>query len=172
MRHDNGSHLALGAAALLTAAAALSGRQGARNEDDEWEEEQHPYQAVEQALRAAGLGNIGLNADWSVMAWEIGRYQGHPAYLIDNEDDTYSVVLRFGDYRTINELAAMFPGWRTGQPIPAEAYQDAEGNPLPPQYRSLSDGYNDIIPTIWESKTILTPDQGRAMVANVLSRFK
>jgi len=171
MRHDNGTAITLGAMALLAAGAALSGRRGARNDDQR--EDENPHQAVERALRQRGLHNIGLNADWSVSAWEIGTHEGHPAYLLDMEwgDDAYAVVVRFSDHHDVAELIQKFPGWREGDPVPPQAYTDTNGRVAPAKYHEDSDGYNDIISTIWESAPLQSTVQAQAMVDEVLKRF-
>jgi hypothetical protein len=40
--------------------------------------------------------DVGLNADWSFSAWHVGKIDdGGHRYILDNEDDTYSLVERW-----------------------------------------------------------------------------
>ena len=162
MRHDNGTTLALGAAALLALAAAASRRLGSPNDDDDYVSVDNE---IADAMRGQGRPNIGLNADWSVRAWEIGLHNGSPAYLIDNENETYSVVVRYADPHTITELQRRF-GWRQGQPVPFEAYTDTLGNRAPEAYRDQHDGYNDIIAEVWNSDYVLTAQDVSRVLAH------
>jgi hypothetical protein len=74
-------------------------------EDDVWRQR---IRRREAWLSKRFGGDVGLNADWSVSAWRIDDhdprygYQGQ-RYVIDNEDDTYSVVQRFQDPESPDE---------------------------------------------------------------------
>lgn len=61
--------------------------------DDDDSEEDFLYQKVESTLSDHYGRNIGLNADWSVSAWALGKNR----YITDNENDTYSIVVREWD---------------------------------------------------------------------------
>ena len=54
---------------------------------------------MEVMAREAGFSPCGLNADWITQAWFIGPGVANDTdggyYLIDNEDDSYSIVQRF-----------------------------------------------------------------------------
>ena len=52
------------------------------------------YEYIEELLSQRGIRNEGLNAEWCVCAWRAGTIGGLPAWLVDNEDDTYSLVTR------------------------------------------------------------------------------
>lgn len=62
---------------------------------------------VEELAKAVAHGqNVGLNGDWSVSAWHLGpssvpNKNDGDFYLLDNEDNSYSVVQRF--YREPND---------------------------------------------------------------------
>jgi hypothetical protein len=109
---------ALAAASAIPRGSAARGDGGSRANTYDWQDD---WKAIQQAFRqdqeqgwseeewwdlqdqaiSKRLGqNVGLNADWSVSAWHLGSSQvpnieGGDAYLLDNEDDTFSVVQRF-----------------------------------------------------------------------------
>jgi hypothetical protein len=64
---------------------------------------------LDKVLEKLGLKNVGLNADWSVSAFQLtpGKANMTPGikYLLDNEDGTWSVVRRFyaEDYEGASE---------------------------------------------------------------------
>lgn len=74
-----------------------------------------------------GVRNVGLNADWSVSAYHLGRGKanvdpGEP-YILDNEDGSYSFVRRW---------------YVEGGPAPYAGMPDK-------YHREYADGYNDAI---------------------------
>ena len=70
-----------------------------KDQEHGWSEED--WWALQGGAISKRLGsNVGLNADWSVSAWHLGpsqvaNMQGGEAYLLDNEDDSYSIVRRY-----------------------------------------------------------------------------
>lgn len=70
------------------------------------------YEHIEDLLSQRGIRNEGLNAEWCVSAYDAGTIDGLPAWLIDNEDDTYSLVTRVyrdDDNDDIEEIAQYRP---------------------------------------------------------------
>lgn len=70
------------------------------------------YEYIEELLSQRGIRNEGLNAEWSVSAYDAGTIGGLPAWLVDNEDDTYSLVTRVyrdDDNDDIQEVAEYRP---------------------------------------------------------------
>jgi hypothetical protein len=178
MRRDHGALIALTAIGALTAASALGGRRGGRNErDDEAGEDQGLI--IERLLARDGIHNVGLNADWSVSAWRLGDSGGFATYLLDNEDDTFSVVNRFtAELSTVDEIAARNPGWSLGEPIPFREYRDEKTGTVAPQgFREHHDGYNDMIVEIWSSDKLpggfdaYRGGDGARLVQTVLGMF-
>jgi hypothetical protein len=50
---------------------------------------------VGSLMRQRGIPDRGQNADWIGRAWGVGRdSHGSPMWLLDNEDDTFSLVIR------------------------------------------------------------------------------
>jgi hypothetical protein len=65
--------------------------------DDVWREQMN---RVEAKLEREYGPHAGLNGDWSVVAYHVGpsespNAESGDAYIIDNEDDTFSLVRRF-----------------------------------------------------------------------------
>ncbi len=60
-----------------------------------------------RALRDAFGASQGLNADWSVDAWSLGR----GLWILDNEDGTFALVKRttVGDEFLVEELGRIHP---------------------------------------------------------------
>ena len=70
------------------------------------------FEHVEQLLSERGIRNEGLSAEWSVCAFRAGTIAGKPAWLIDNEDGSYSLVTRVyrdDDNDDIEEVATYRP---------------------------------------------------------------
>lgn len=60
---------------------------------DDDEDEPTLIKVVHSRLSDIYGRDIGLNADWSVSAWAIGKNR----YITDNENNTYSIVIREWD---------------------------------------------------------------------------
>jgi hypothetical protein len=172
--HFTGATLALAAIGSLAAAAARRSRatasSGSANEGEPQDlGDIRPHELIEEEMRAKGIPNVGLNADWSVSAWVVGKtpsitrsrltgreyptgIDGHPVYLLDNEDDTYSAVLRF---------------YSLGE----DGAEDVNGQPMPAEYEPWHDGMNDVIIEL-KSWNVGTHAEARSMLEEALTEWK
>lgn len=93
-----------------------------------WEDDDDFFDANAYAfslLRKKRIRDEGLNADWSVSAFPVSTARnGQTIWLVDNEDDSWSLVIRF---------------------YVDNDYKDDAGNPMPDKYSRDADGYNDAI---------------------------
>ena len=170
--HFTGATLALAAIGSLAAAAAKRSRattsSGSTNEEERQDlEDINSHEFIVQELGERGISNVGYNADWSVAAWVIGKIQkrtrsrltgreypgmgGYPVYLLDNEDDSYSAVLRF---------------YNSGE----GRAKDLEDKPMPPKYEELNDGVNDVIIEL-KSWSVANPEEARSMIEEALTAW-
>lgn len=172
--HFTGATLALAAIGSLAAAAAKRSRatasSGSANDGERQDlEDTRPHELIEAEMRSRGIPNVGLNADWSVSAWIVGKTPnmarsrlsgreyptgvgGNPVYLLDNEDDTYSAVLRFYN---LGEGGA----------------KDLNGHPMPTEYEAWNDEVNDVIIEL-NSWAVETPEGAISMLEEALTRWK
>ena len=91
------------------------------DEDDDFDANEYAI----SLLREKRIRDGGLNADWGVSAFPVSKARnGQTIWLVDNEDDSWSLVIRF---------------------YVDEDYKDDAGNPMPDKYEDEADGYNDAI---------------------------
>ena len=172
--HFTGATLALAAIGSLAAAAAKRSRtttsSGSANEGERQDLENiRPHELIKEEMRTRGIPNVGLNADWSVSAWIVGKtpnitrsrltgreyptgVDGYPVYLLDNEDDTYSAVLRF---------------YILGE----DGAEDLNGRPMPAKYEPWLDGENDVIIEL-KNWNVGTHTEARSMLEEALTEWK